>query len=474
MNHLLRFLIPCIILSLPLLLSAQCPEGKVILDSDEAVAEFVKNYPDCTEIPGDLIIGTEDGFASTRTQSIAGLERIKKVNGSLLIRGNLWLSSIRPLSHVKSVGGDVILEKNPELSTGFIGSKLTRVDGDMKLMGFKGATNFPYSNLVKVEGDLILGGFSEIRQMFPALWKVGGDLKISGNYNLEEMDDFHSLGEIGGELYIGYNVSLKKVSGFFYLKKAGAIRLENMRLASFELSGSLDSLGSLSLSGVSLDRMPAFFRKLKKLKELSLSGVFPDFLIAFEALEEVDRLNLSISGTQGFPDGGFPNLKKVNKKLGINPFALPALASLKEVGEDVEIYNLPSLALLEPLSNLDTIGRYLNLQNGKFTDFENLPMIRTKTLIIRNNFELKDLTGFDLSNLGLSELQISNAGLTSLDGLQGEPAKKMKINISYNKNLSACQAEALCPYFKNKKLSWELTGNGEGCNLQSLREACSE
>jgi hypothetical protein len=474
MKHLLFFLFSGIILCMPLLLSAQCPEGAVVLDSDEAVAEFLKNYPNCTELSGDLIIGTEDGFASTRTQSIAGLERIKKVNGSLLIRGNLWLTSIRPLSNVEWVGGDFILEKNQELSTGFVGPKLARVDGNMRLAGFKGATNFPYTNLVRIGGDLLLGGFSEINQMFPALWKIGGDLKASGNYSLEEMDDFHSLGEIGGELYLGYNASLKKVSGFFYLKKVGAIRLENIRLEAFELSGSLDSLGSFSASGVSLDRMPAFFRKLKKLEKLHLSSVLPDFLLAFDELEEVDRLQLNISSRQGFPDGALPKLKRVNKKLGIAPFALPALSSLKEVGEDVEIYNLPSLALLEPLSKLDTIGRYLNLQNGKFTDFENLPMIRTNALMIRNNFELKNLNGLDLSRLGLSELRISNAGLTSLDGLKGEPGKKMKIYISYNKKLSGCQLEALCPYFKNEKLSWQLTGNGEGCNLQSLREVCKE
>lgn len=474
MSHLLRFLLPSLFIFLAPLLSAQCPEGHVILDSDEAVAEFVKNYPDCTEISGDLVIGTKDGFASTRTQSISGLEGIQKVRGSLLIRGNLWLISIRPLSNVEWVGGDFTLEKNPELNTGFVGSKLARVDGDMKLMGFKGATNFPYSNLVKVGGDMIVGGFSEIRQMFPALWKIGGDLKISGNYNLEEMDDFHSLGEVGGELYVGYNVSLKKVSGFYYLKKAGAIRLENMRLESFELSGNLDSLGSLSVSGVSLDRMPAFFGKLKKLKDLRLSSVFPDFLLAFNELEEVDRLNLSISGMQGFPDGGFPNLKRVNKKLGVNPFALPALSSLREVGEDLEIYNLADLALLEPLSNLDTIGRYFYINNGIFTDLSGLPPIPANKLMIRNNFKLESLEGLDLSKLRVSELRISSTSLGSLDGIEGEPAKKINIAITTNKKLTACDFQALCPLLQHEKLSWEFHGNGEGCNFQTIREVCDQ
>lgn len=39
-------------------LSAQCPPGDVTFSSQEEVDDFVATYPNCTEITGNMLIGS--------------------------------------------------------------------------------------------------------------------------------------------------------------------------------------------------------------------------------------------------------------------------------------------------------------------------------------------------------------------------------------------------------------------------------
>lgn len=453
--------------------SAQCPDSSVTLSSDEDVAEFVRQYPNCTDLPGDLIISSKDGFASTRTTSLSGLEKITSIGGNLIVKNNLWLTSIRALSNVVRVGGDFIIEKNAKLEEGMIRPACARVDGDLKILGYKNSGNHPFDNLIKVGGSIYLAGFERMQNLFPNLWKIGGKLNISGNYNLQEINDFHNLTEIGDEFYIGYNVSLKDIRGFYYLKEVKKLRLQSLRLNRLELGPGFDSVESVSLEQVNFSNRLSCFGKIKHLKYLSLHNVPSDLILLFEELEEVDQMNLSIQGDLENPVYPFPKLKKVNESLTIaNPASVAIIASIKTVGKNVEIYRLQDMRQLAPLSNIDSIGNRVQLTNGTFENFEGLPEIHADRLIFRNNFNLKNLKGLDLSKLDINELNISSNGIESLEGVYNEPAKKMKISISYNKKLTDCKSEYLCPLLKSDKIKWEIRSNGEGCELNEIKKEC--
>ncbi len=88
-------------------------EGKGFY-TQEQVDHFPKDYPNCKEIQGDVIISGDD---ITNLDSLRGLEDLKSIGGLLQLNDNHNLKSLRELGNLKTIGDDLYIYSNPSLST---------------------------------------------------------------------------------------------------------------------------------------------------------------------------------------------------------------------------------------------------------------------------------------------------------------------------------------------------------------------
>src|SRR5690606_8491701 len=89
-------------------LKAQCPAGNVSLNSQAAVNNFATDYPNCTEVSGNLTI--------QGANNLTPLSNLTSVGGYLNIYNNLSLTSLNGLSNLTSVGGNLNIYDNLSLT----------------------------------------------------------------------------------------------------------------------------------------------------------------------------------------------------------------------------------------------------------------------------------------------------------------------------------------------------------------------
>ncbi|MEP2970481.1 hypothetical protein, partial [Nonlabens ulvanivorans] len=70
---------------------AQCPPGNIILETQADVDAFQSNYPNCTQILGDLYLG------SYSTSSFSNINNLNALNGITSIAGRLQISQVDQL-----------------------------------------------------------------------------------------------------------------------------------------------------------------------------------------------------------------------------------------------------------------------------------------------------------------------------------------------------------------------------------------
>jgi hypothetical protein len=209
---------------------AQCPPGDVVLNNQEAVDEFIVNYPNCTEIQGGLTLGNVPGFGS-QIASVAGLQNIEIIQGTLSIS---WLSnaasndpcfSLEGLSSLHSIGGLNIYNSHLCGFQGlsnleFIGESGLHIETSHGFSSFEGL-----ENVTIIEGDLWLWNLS-----------VNGD-----DIGIENFQGLNNLVSIGGLFYIEWVPTLQDVTGLENLQHIG----NNIVIISAPLLTSLAGLNGL-------------------------------------------------------------------------------------------------------------------------------------------------------------------------------------------------------------------------------------
>ncbi|MFZ6011904.1 MAG: hypothetical protein ACOYXT_16300, partial [Bacteroidota bacterium] len=81
-------------------MSAQCPSGRIELTDQASIDNFKKNYPGCTTISNELVIGNATSFAS-----ITNLDGLKDVTGIGSLKINrVMLTSLSGLKSLRSLG----------------------------------------------------------------------------------------------------------------------------------------------------------------------------------------------------------------------------------------------------------------------------------------------------------------------------------------------------------------------------------
>ena len=195
------------------------PEGIEFVNQSQ-IDNFQLNYPNCTEIEGDVII---DGWEGDITD-LSGLNTISKIDGSFYIWDCFNLESLSGLENIDTILGWFEIHQN-EL--------LVNLQG---LNGLKhvGGSLWIYTN----EGLISLDGLE-------GLCSVGMGLSIFFNDNLASLGCLNNLSEINGLLNISVNFKLTSLSGLDNIAPASISELaitNNPLLTSCEVQSICDYL----------------------------------------------------------------------------------------------------------------------------------------------------------------------------------------------------------------------------------------
>jgi len=143
------------------------PEG-ISFELQQDINEFTTNYPNCTEIEGDVTIS--GGW------SLDSLYKITRIGGFLRILDNDEIDDFAGLNSLTTIGG--------------------------------------YFEIYSCDD---LDDFSGLE----SLTSVGGDLEIAQNWIVDNLDGLSSLTTVGGHLYIRYNYLLNDITGLLGLTSLG-------------------------------------------------------------------------------------------------------------------------------------------------------------------------------------------------------------------------------------------------------------
>jgi hypothetical protein len=172
---------------------AQCqnpclPDG-FGFSTQEQIDSFSINYPECTEISGNIWIGGEE---LTNISNLNGFNQITTFGGSVSIINNPYLTSLDGLDNLTLIYGSFLVAQNDSLTDISALSNLTGIGGSF---GFHGN-----DQMINLEG-------------LNALELIGTNVWVSGNERLLTFQGLEGLMWIGGYLWINYNDSLISLEG---------------------------------------------------------------------------------------------------------------------------------------------------------------------------------------------------------------------------------------------------------------------
>jgi len=208
------------------------PDGNYYFFTQNEIDNFQTNYPNCTELKGDVTIS---GYDIT---NLNGLSVLTSIAGNLSITENNSLTSLTGLDNLTSIGGDLWISENYALTsiTGLIGltsiggrlwiyrnamTNLTGLDdvisigGDLSITGNVVLTSLAgLDNVISIGGDLSIDDNPVLTSLtgLEGLTSIGGILFISGN-SLTSLMGLVNLDSIGGDLIIFYNYALTSLTG---------------------------------------------------------------------------------------------------------------------------------------------------------------------------------------------------------------------------------------------------------------------
>jgi hypothetical protein len=168
--------------------SAQCLPDGITFTTQEQIDNFQTEYPNCTEIDGDVTI---DGDNSNIT-NLDGLNVVTSIGGFLFIINNDGMINLNGLEALSSIGSYLSIYNNPSLSN---------------LTGFEG--------LLMIEGGLSVETNSALTSVvgLDNLISIGSWIVIESNESLIDLSPLSNLTTLEGSMVIRYNSSLESLAG---------------------------------------------------------------------------------------------------------------------------------------------------------------------------------------------------------------------------------------------------------------------
>lgn len=196
------------------------PYGNYYFYCQDDIDNFQINYPNCTQIEGDVSI---KGNSIT---NLNGLINIKSISGNLTIYNNDSLINLSGLDSLSSIGQTLFIYYNPIL-TNLVGINGLISIGDQ----FHLFSNYALTSLTGVN----------------ALTSVGGSLIIDKEPSMTALSDLINLTSIGGDLFITDNEVLTSLSGLDNIDAGSIIWLAiygNSSLSTCEVQSVCDYLAN--------------------------------------------------------------------------------------------------------------------------------------------------------------------------------------------------------------------------------------
>lgn len=252
-----------------------CLPYGITFHTQESVDNFQVNYPNCTEIEGDIWIEGED------ITNLQGLNVITKVHGSFYIRWDSTLTSLEGLENLSFIGGRLDISgtvlNNLEglnnltyigeyLNIGYADS-ITSLSGIENLEYVGGSILFAYcSSLTTLSGlpnlDTIHGSV-QLLNMYELTALAGLDsikyiderLRIIHCYDLENINNLSHLNHIGSSLIINKCNNLTSLAGLESVTNIGGDLLIDQNNSLQTLSG-IDNIEAESIENLSITYNP--------------------------------------------------------------------------------------------------------------------------------------------------------------------------------------------------------------------------
>lgn len=464
------------------------PEG-IVFHYQSEIDNFQTNYPGCTEIEGDVVIGpasylynlnglsvlTSIGgglrmYYNPELVSISGLQNITSIGGWLFIEENEALTSLEGLENLDTIGDDLRLRMNGSLYDIEALSGLNYIGGDVSvessslhdLAGLENISviegylsivhNNDLTSLTGLEGLTSIGDYLEIQQNYflvslaglANLMSIGSDLRIGtglgGNQALINLVGLANLHLIGGNLWIIDNPSLTDLTGLDSLISiGGSIEIEeNTSLTSLFgieniVAGTITDIQIINNDTLATCDVQSICEYLA-----SPNGTIEihDNFTGCNSQEEVEAACLN----NCLPDGiTFTTQAQIDSFQVNYPTCTEIQGSVTIWGGDI--------VNLDGLINITKIGGYLE---------------------IRSNPDLTNLAGLNnVTRIG-STLEIWGCfALTSIDGIKNIDASSItNLHIVGNTSLSQCAVQSVCDYLANPNGFFEIYGNGSGCGSE--------
>ncbi|MDX2305453.1 MAG: T9SS type A sorting domain-containing protein [Microscillaceae bacterium] len=452
-------------------------------------------------------------FSAGKLFHLGGLEKLRKIEGDLIIVGTA-LSSLEELKGVEFLKGGLQIEGNNRLNDCCgIAHLLSKATGKVDIENNAGGCNTPSEITFKCgtfsvdsfqlinaqnqqvisplqDGSVIdLFELGDILLNLRALTKPGqvGSVRmvLTGTQSItrtENMIPYEIFGDAGGKLKPGkYTLEATPYSealGKGVVGKALKINFELIQKSPcigdivLNTQEQVDAFTCESVEGnLTITGSVAFLNALSSLKSIkgNLHIVNTTSLISLDGLQNLEFLGgdfyirnntaLSLPLSGAFENGDAFKLTEIGGSLTVfdNPqlLSMGGFRKVKNIKGFVDIIDNDEMSNLQGLDGLETIGKAF-----------------TSSLQIFGNFRLARLDGLGKLRSMSGNLNISsNANLLFLDDLAQLGSIGGTIKIAFNNRLDNCCGIARLVAMSPEKA--EIQGNAVGCNtIQELFTAC--
>ncbi|MFK7807887.1 MAG: T9SS type A sorting domain-containing protein [Saprospiraceae bacterium] len=390
-------------------LAQDCIPDTLILSTQQEIDDFPTNYPSCTNVLGTIIISAPD------LTDLNGLDQLVTIEKELIFSNNTFT--------------DLSNTSLPNLSNlGFPNSKITFVNNPL------------LTDLTGI-GEYLDGRFDTIA--------------IENNPALTDMSGFDSDGDIenNSTLRIANNPQLISLEGMQSLQSVNSSTLhitDNPNLLSLDGLNSITILDELLLTNnISLNDLSGLSQLTTFDKGLTIQNC--ESLTDFQGLENLASVpdgQFVIDDNNSLTSlNGLQNLTSVNDFFITNNPNLLSLANLNDltaVNESLIIFNNAVLQNLNGLGGVIALQRNLRLEDlPVLTDLQGLSNLES----VNNNFVIEnialsipDLSDFQSLQFIGGNLELTQTGFTTLNGLENIETINGRLYIQQNDVLVHMQA----------------------------------
>ncbi len=470
----------------------ECPEGDVTFETQNELDYFLIQYPNCTQIDGDLTLtrlqNNEDFSSLSNITEITGWLNISYIDHTNLsglenlrtIAKGLDVSDCDNLINLQGLNGLTALGTSPDNYLGFI---IMRNSSLQNFGGLEGLTTLNGDIDVQIKDNpalINLQGLNNLTSIITPISSIGSisrTFSISNNENLTSLDGLNSLQtivinfrleDLPSLASVSALSSLTSIAGDVYFQECDALTsfsgLENLTyidgdlfIRSNDLLGSLDGLENLqSIEAFQLTNNSSItnIQALNNLTTITNEELYNSLDIEQNpSLESLDGLE------------GLTTIGNLEIKNNISLISIEGLQNVTDVGVGIVIYDNVNLTTLTGLNNVQRLRQspYVNgmvnlyFANNALTNLE----------------ALSNLTDPNYVALGIVDEQ----NLTSLSGLENmNPEQIGIVVIQNNSQLSTCEVESICGYLASNPdpSLYIIENNAPGCDTEiEVIDACT-